>query len=144
MGVYKIDNHIKCENCRHPINPDEFSYKLRSEYQNVYAKSKWGPKSFECPECQHLHNSYRKPFHKMNIIDKGWTLFYLLFYAFCHNVPYGIAGAIMFSYIAFFVTKMNTDEYNLWLPIYAGLIIGIIPDSIRHVIDFFESDKFLK
>jgi len=81
MGIYKIDNHVECENCSRLINRDEFAIKLRLEYQILYAWTKWGPSIYQCPNCEHLNEfKNQRPFYKMRWHQKGWTILVMLIY----------------------------------------------------------------
>ena len=87
MGLYK---NIKCENCDHSFTGGWSRSGTIDNFTN------WGPEFLECPKCEHHYLFLdRKPFHNMNIIDKGWTLFVMLLPALFSGLPYGIGFGLL-------------------------------------------------
>jgi hypothetical protein len=137
MGLYK---NIKCENCDHSFTGGWSRSGTIDNFTN------WGPEFLECPMCKHHYKFWdRKPFYKMNIIEKGWTLFVMSFHTLLYGGGIVIMGvAVLFFIGNYFDFDIDDNSVSALNEIFMSLIpIGIVIYGYYYFKDFFEDDKYL-
>jgi uncharacterized C2H2 Zn-finger protein len=143
-GLYKIYPNIECENCKHSFTSGEFPQKLKIKYKVVHEYTRWGPEFLECPKCEHHYLFLdRKPFHKMNIIEKCRTLFVMLLPALFSGLPYGIGFGLLGTSLGIIDHFFNGVRFDVDYHFWPFFLFGIIGGFGSYFSDFIVLDKDL-
>jgi hypothetical protein len=137
VGIW---GNIKCSNCGYSFTG---GYQRSGTLDNF---TNWGSESLDCPECKQVNLCNRKPFHKMDKLEKGWTLFVMSFHVLFYG--FGIIVGGMAALVAL-ANYLDVDNVPEWVGVGAtalviiSLLVGAGFYGYSYVKDFFEDDKYL-